>query len=262
MRVAALTLYPLKGARGVPLAAAAVEPRGLRGDRRWMLAGADGQFLSQRTHPCLALMQATVLEAGLRLEAPGMPPLEVPAPPPGAPRRRVQLWGSVLEAPVAEACGAWLREALGTDAELVYMDEALRRPVDPDYAVGEAIVSFADGYPLLLTTTASLADLNARLDTPISMRRFRPNVVIEGAAPFEEDRWRRIRVGEVVLHVVKPCARCAVTTVDPETGAVGKEPLKTLATFRKWEGQVHFGQNIIPEAGGRMHVGDRVEVLA
>ncbi|MDX1531879.1 MAG: MOSC domain-containing protein, partial [Rhodothermales bacterium] len=261
MRVTALTVYPLKGARGVPVAASAVEPRGLRGDRRWMLADADGRFLSQRTHPRLALMRATLLAAGLRLDAPGMPPLEVPVPPPDAPRRRVQLWSSVLEAPLAETGGAWLREALGTDAQLVYMDESLRRPVDPDFAVGDALVSFADGYPLLLTTTASLADLNARLDAPVSMQRFRPNVVIEGAAPFEEDGWGRIRVGEVELHVVKPCARCAVPAVDPETGAVGKEPLKTLATYRRWAGKVYFGQNVIPAGEGRMHVGDRVEVL-
>jgi uncharacterized protein YcbX len=142
------------------------------------------------------------------------------------------------------------------------MTEAIERPVSPRHGRPGDRVSFADGYPLLLTTDASLGALNDRLDRPVPMNRFRPNLVVDGETPFGEDGWALIRVGEVRLRVVKPCARCVVTTVDQETGEVGREPLRTLATFRRHEdGGVLFGQNVVHEGPGVLRVGDDVEVL-
>jgi hypothetical protein len=160
------------------------------------------------------------------------------------------------------AAHAWFSRYLGFDCRLVYMDEAAHRPVDPQYAPEGREVSFADGYPLLLTAEASLADLNARLDAPVPMNRFRPNLVVAGGMAFAEDGWSRVRIGAVPFQVVKPCARCVVTTIDPQTAAQGKEPLRTLSRFRRRQGKVFFGENLIPEQPGIVRVGDPVEVLA
>lgn len=259
----ALHIYPLKSAAGLALSHADVEARGLANDRRWMVTDAAGAFLTQRTFPKLALVRVRLTGEGLRLEAPGQEPLDVPVPVPvDGVRMRVQVWNDAVEAAVAGAASAaWLSACLGTDARLVYMPEESIRPVDPAYGRPGEHVSFADAYPLLLATQASLDDLNARLEVPVPMNRFRPNVVVTGTAPFEEDGWRRIRIGAMHFRAVKPCARCVTTTVDQETGAAGKEPLRTLARFRKRNGKVLFGQNLIPEGPGTLRVGDPVEVL-
>lgn len=258
-----LYLYPIKSTHAVSVQEAAVEARGLAHDRRWMLVDADGRFLSQRELPALVRVQAYVVPAGLRITAPGTAPLEVARPAAEAPRLAVRIWKNTVEAALAEApAHAWFSRVLGRPCRLVFMDEAARRPVDPTYAVGDDYVSFADGYPLLLTTQASLEALNARLATPVPMNRFRPNVVISGVGAFAEDGWQRIRIGAVTFHVVKPCARCAITTTDQQTGAVGVEPLRTLATFRRRDGKVYFGQNLIPQDRGVIRAGDAVTVLA
>lgn len=262
MHVSQLFVYPVKGVRGNAVAEVEIEPRGPVGDRRWMLVDGEGVFLTQRRFPRLALVQAACRDGGLRLEAPGQSPLDVPTPDASGVRRCVRIWRD--EVPALEAgpaAHAWFSRFLGQDVHLVYMDQGARRPVDPVYGQPTDEVSFADGYPLLLTAEASLADLNARLPAPVTMRRFRPNVVVAGSAAFAEDTWREIRVGEVVFRVVKPCARCAVTTVDPETAEVGQEPLRTLAQFRRRDGQVFFGQNLIPATAGVIHVGDRLTIL-
>lgn len=262
LTVQALIVYPIKATRGMAVPLAEVEARGLRHDRRWMLVRPDGAALTQRERPHLGRISAEPVAGGLRVAAPGMPRLDVATPGPDAPRLTVTLWrdrvtGTVAAPPVHR----WFTEYLGVEARLVHLSEETVRPVDPAYAVGAAHVSFADGYPLLLTTTASLDDLNRRLDAPLPMRRFRPNVVVAGGEPYAEDRWREIRVGRIGFHVVKPCARCVVTTTDPETGARGKEPLRTLATYRQRDGKVYFGQNLIPGGEGAIRVGDPVTVL-
>ncbi|WP_457654464.1 MOSC domain-containing protein [Rhodocaloribacter sp.] len=263
LTVQALIVYPIKATRGMVVPSAEVEARGLRHDRRWMLVRPDGAALTQRERPRLARIAAAPIAEGLRVAAPGMPPLDVPTPGPHAPRLTVTIWKDRVAGTLAgDHAHRWFSEYLGVEARLVHMPGQTVRPVDPRYAVGAAHVSFADGYPLLLTTTASLDDLNRRLDAPLPMRRFRPNVVVAGAEPYAEDRWRAIRVGAVGFHVVKPCARCVVTTTDPETGARGKEPLRTLATYRRKNDKVYFGQNLIPGGRGTIRVGDAVTVLA
>lgn len=263
--LSAIWTYPLKSASGLSSAEAVVERRGLAGDRRWMLVDERGTFVSQRTHPRLALIGVERIAGGLRLSAPNQPVIKVAEPAASAQRHPVTVWGDAVTAAVApDEAHAWCSAHLGENVQLVFMPDAARRNVDADYAVhDDDVVSFADGYPLLLASAASLADLNARLDAPLPMNRFRPNVVIDDAEPWAEDTWRRLRIGEVILRSVKPCGRCSVTTVDQRTAERGKEPLKTLATFRRRAetGKVYFGWNVIPETTGRIRVGDAVDVL-
>lgn len=261
MNLSSLWIYPLKAVRGLALDEAVAETRGLAGDRRWMLVDEAGRFLSQRSHPRLALVTTQFTEDGLLVAADGLAALPVPRPD-AAPSLDVTVWGDTVPAiPVSDEADAWFSRYLGVPCRLVYMPEQARRPVDPAYASGDHHVSFADGFPILLIGTASLADLNARLDTPVTMQRFRPNLVVETDQPFVEDTWRRIQLGEVVLDLVKPCARCTVTTIDPDRGEKGKEPLRTLATYRRQGSKVLFGQNVLVHRSGRLQVGAAVTVL-
>ena len=264
--LSSIHVYPLKSASGIAPDDAEVQRRGLAGDRRWMLVDDEGTFLSQRSHPRLALVQVETTSDGLRLSAPDQPPIDVPRPNGSVATETVTVWGDAVDAALALSdAHAWCSAFLDEDVRLAYMPAASHRAVDAEYAVqGDDIVSFADGYPLLLTTTASLADLNDRLSgEALPMNRFRPNVVVDGTDAWAEDAWRRVRIGNVVFRSVKPCGRCAVTTTDQQTAARGTEPLATLATFRRdaGTGKVYFGWNLIPEASGRLRVGDAVEVL-
>lgn len=264
MRLADIRTYPVKGLKGLSVSSADVEPWGLAGDRRWMVVDERGRFLSQRELPALARIRATPTGGGLRLSGDGRDDLLLAAPLPDA-AVEVTVWRDRLRASAAgPEADAWLEGALGRPCRLVHMaDPESARPVDPEYGGPGDRVSFADGFPLLLTTTASLADLADRAGFALSMDRFRTNLVIEGAEPWAEDGWSEIRVGEAVFALVKPCARCAVTTVDQDTGErhPRTEPLRTLAAFRRnARGQPIFGQNLIPRALGTIRVGDRVAV--
>ena len=261
--VISIHIYPIKATQRLDLDETVVEARGLAHDRRWMLVDENGMFLTQRNHARLALIRAQVRVQQLSLQAPLMEPLTVPFPGRDAVRLPVQIWRDTVTAAVAvPVAHDWFSRFLGFPCRLVYMDDAAVRPVDPAYDTGGDVVSFADGYPLLLTSEASLADLNTRLDAPIPMTRFRPNLVVAGFEAFAEDRWHRVRIGAMVFHVVKPCARCVVTTIDQQTATPGKEPLRTLSRFRKQDGKVYFGENLIPEQPGVVRVGDPVEVIA
>lgn len=261
LHVKALYRYPVKSAGATTLAEADVTPRGFAHDRRWMIVDDAGQFITQRTHPRLARVLVDVVAFGLQLGIAGEPPCPV-EPVEDAPSMQVTIWEDDVEAVDAgEEPAAWLSRVLGTSCRLVYMPETTRRPVDPAYGAPHDVVSFADAYPVLLTTEASLAEVNGRLDQPVSMARFRPNIVLNGAIPFEEDAWRVVRIGEVRFRLVKPCARCAIVTLDVAAGEFRKEPLHTLATYRRRDGKVYFGQNGIPDGIGRIRVGDTVEVL-
>ena len=267
LRMTGLFIYPVKGLAGVSLTAAAVEPWGLRDDRRWMVVDAAGLFVSQRQTPAMALIGTTLVPGGLRLTASGQAPLEVAAPPADAPRVPVVVWHDTVAAtPAGPAADAWLSTVLGAERRLVFMaDPAQARPVDPAFSTPEDRVSFADAFPLLVTRTASLADLNARLSQAVPMDRFRANLVVEDdGGPWAEDGWRRLRVGDVTFRVAKDCGRCAVPTVDQATGqrADDNEPIRTLARFRRLpDGRIIFGQNLIPEHPGTVRVGDTVTAL-
>ena len=264
-------IYPLKGCRAVDLDEAVVEPWGLAGDRRWLLVDADCRFVSQREHPELArLVVSYGAGADITASCDGYPALRVTAPV-GLPELglpellKVTVWRSTVLAAVAgPEADAWFSAYLRESVRLVYLDDPTRRAVDPDYGADGDTVSFADGYPLLLTTTESLDQLNDWLTDaghqPVPMNRFRPNVVVSGYQPWAEDRWRRIRIGSVSFRVAKPCGRCLVTTTDQTTGERGRQPLRMLAARRRFGKTMVFGQNLIPDSPGIIRVGDPVEV--
>lgn len=258
-----IAIFPVKSLRGLALDESFVEPRGLRFDRRWLIVDADDRFLTQRSQPRMALIITTVREDGsLDLAAPGMSPLHVSIPANGM-ARQVTIWRDTVPAcDAGDQAAAWLSAFLEMPCRMVQMPESTERAVSQTYGAPGDVVSFADGYPFLLIGQASLDDLNARLASPLPMRRFRPNLVVTGAAPFAEDSWKRVRIGEIVFRVAKPCARCILTTVDPDEGHfVGKEPLRTLATFRKVGSKVLFGQNLIADNIGTLRVGAAIEIL-
>jgi len=268
-RLASVHIYPMKAGRAVDLAEARVEPWGLAGDRRWMLADEDGRFVSQREEPSLALVvvSASPADGALTIAAPSQLALRVAIPEPDAPLLKVSVWGTVLLAAAAgPEAGGWFSAYLGRPVILVYLDDpATRRPVDPEFGRAGDTVSFADGFPLLLTTTGSLDGLGDWLiedgDEPVPMTRFRPNVVVTGTPPWAEDGWRRVRIGAVTFRVARPCGRCVVTTIDQRTGVRGRQPLKMLGRHRRVGQELVFGQNLIPDSTGVIRVGDPVEIL-
>ena len=259
-----INIYPLKSARGIPLVNVVPETRGLAHDRRWMVVDDSGQFMTQRTSPKMALINTKISAQTLNLNAPGMTELSLPLFPTAGESQEVEIWGDRCEAWTSSPqTKKWISEFLGESCNIVFMPDHSNRPVDPDYTVGENQVSFSDGFPFLLISEASLNDLNKRLPESVAMMRFRPNLVVKNTEPFEEDFWKFIRIGDCELQVVKPCSRCVLTTVDPETGKFsGKEPLRTLATFRKENGKVLFGQNLLATKMGEMEVGMPVEIIS
>jgi MOSC domain-containing protein len=261
LRLTALNIYPIKSTKGIALAESDVDGFGLRYDRRWMVVDSAGQFLSQRSHPRLALVVPRIQGDKLEVDGPGMPTLELPLHPSSAITTTVAVWDDVCSASwVGESAAAWFSEFLECACSLVYMADDVIRPADPVFARPGSRVSFADGFPFLLISEESLADLNRRLAEPLPMNRFRPNLVVAGGDPYEEDRWTALEIGGIKLRVVKPCGRCVVTTTDQTTGERGKEPLRTLATYRKRDGEVMFGQNVVHESQGRLFLGDAVRV--
>ena len=261
IQLSRICVFPLKSGAGIDRDTALLEPRGLRGDRRWMVVDADGRFLTARTVPDMVRIAAAPIEGGLSLSFDGEPCTI--ATPTSGPRQAVTVWDDTVEARVADD-GGWLAARLGQDCRLVYMDEALRRPVDPRYATSDDITSFADGFPILLLSEESLADLNARLVHPVTMDHFRPNLVVSGCPAFAEDGWSRVRIGTAELRLVKRCARCVLTTVDPRTGrrSANGEPLRTLARYRKGDRGVLFGQNALVTRPGHVTRGDEVIVVS
>ncbi len=270
--LASLIYYPIKACRGFAVDETNVERMGLENDRRMMVVTLEGYFLTQREHPRLALVTPVISGERLTLSAPDMDSLTVSIRKSG-PTRPVDIWRSkeVQAVDQGESAAEWFSDWLGTSVRLVHIAEGYIRKVNEKYAVSaDDHTGFADGYPILLASEESLADLNARLESPVPMNRFRPNVVVKGCEPFAEDTWSRIRIGEacaeqgrsVELAVVKPCARCVVTTIDKETLVKSKEPLKTLASYRKQGNGAMFGQNVIPLNEGRLRLGMSVEILA
>jgi len=258
-----LYVYPIKSCGGVALESAAVSATGLRHDRRWMLVDERGQFLSQRELPRMALISVRLAPEHLIVGAPGLPDLEVPLEPETGNLVDVRVWGDAgCGAPVGEEADRWFGEFLKFPCRLVHKPDGDVRLVDSPYAENGDQVGFADAFAFLLISEASLEDLNGRLEEPVPMNRFRPNLVVRGCGPYAEDRWSRVLVGSVPFRGAEPCSRCAITTVDQETGTRGKEPLRTLATYRGSGEGVLFGRHLIHASPGTVHLGDPVEVSA
>lgn len=273
LHLVGLFLYPVKSLRGLAVSHVALDSLGIVGDRRFLVVDLDGKFLTQRTHPRMALVDTAMLDDRLVLSASGHGKVAVGLrSDPAAIPRSVSVWSSVGLS--AEDCGepaaTWLSTFLGHPCRLVRAGRAFHRPVaKPGRSLPDDVVGFADAYPLLVVGEESLADLNDRLvaqgEEPVPMDRFRPNLVVRGAGPFAEDRWRRFRVGDIVLRVAGPCARCVITTTDQQTAVRGVEPLRTLATYRRdagARGDVNFGQNVIHETkAGELATGTAIEVI-
>jgi uncharacterized protein YcbX len=266
-RLTGLHLYPLKSAAAFSVHHADLDSIGLVGDRRWMLVDLQGKPLTQRELPRLARLHAIPAPAGgLEIVALGMPVLQFDVPGPETPVVRTVLHGRPAEGKLADSAGVadWLTDFLETPCRLLYVPSSLARPVAAPWGREHDRTAFTDGFPVLLIGEGSLAELNDRLDRQVPMDRFRPNLVVSGTEPFEEDRWLRVRIGHLEFRAVKPCPRCTVTTIDQATGEKDPagEPLATLATFRKHEGKVWFGMNLVHEVAGQLSLGDPVEVIS
>lgn len=264
MRVTALNVYPVKSCAGTSLQAADLDHRGIVHDREFMVLDAmTRRFLSQREQPRLALVKPVRTAATLTLNAPTLEQLTI-EPGDVHDRFKAVIWEDQVEvADQGDHVADWLGTYLGIRVRLVRMPDDVVRLVDRDYATSERDqVAFSDGFPVLLISEESLADLNTRLKQPLPMNRFRPNIVISAAGePYAEDGWVEIRIGDLSFSVVKACARCITTTTDQSTAERGAEPLATLATYRRVPRGVLFGQNLIHASRGHIAVGDHVEVL-
>jgi uncharacterized protein YcbX len=262
--ISSIIYYPIKSCRGFDVEAANVERMGLQHDRRMMVTTPAGDLLTQREYARLAWVLPTLNDSMLELSAPRFDSLQIGVQTTGTPVS-VNVWEhkGIQAIDQGEEAAQWLSDWLGTDVRLVHMADGYKRLVNEKWAVHEDDhTSFSDGYPILIASEEGLADLNTRLESPVPMNRFRPNIVVSGGHSFVEDTWNRIRLGDVELAVVKPCARCVVTTIDKETLEQRKEPLKTLAKYRKHELGAIFGQNVIPINEGNIRLGMNVVVLS
>lgn len=269
MKLTQINIYPIKSLKGITLNQAKVERKGLQYDRRWMLVDEKNRFITQREFPKMATIEVELEDNGLKISV-SENSLRIPFEPKSESYARAKVWSSSCRAEVyGDEINKWFSDVLETDCKLVLMPEETKRIVNPIYAIKkfEDVVSFADGYPFLIIGESSLNDLNSKLDEKLAMNRFRPNFVFEGAEPFAEDTWKKIKIGKTFFHVVKPCDRCVMTTIDQKTGEFdGKEPLKTLATYRLKKGRdsnkILFGQNLIAENWDNfVNVGDEIEII-
>jgi uncharacterized protein YcbX len=271
MKLASIHFYPVKSAAGHEVHEAEVQPWGLAGDRRYLITSEHGDILTARDEPSLLACLPLLDGETLTLTGPHAAPLRVV---PDAAISTVDMRGTpVALTDCGDAAARWLSELAGRPVRLNWLDDPTRRPVDPAYGTPEDRVSLADAYPLLLTSNDSLAQLDdwiaktaaergEEAPAPLPMHRFRPNVVIDDVGtPFAEDEWKRVRIGEVTFRVTKGCDRCVLTTIDTATYTKGKEPIRTLAKHRRWDGKVWFGINLIPDAPGRIAQGDSVAIL-
>ncbi len=263
--IASLSIYPVKSMKGVSVQSAEVDLIGLAGDRRWMVVDENGKFQTIRQHFELSQIEAFEVDDMLRVAHPSRGTIIVGVPGASAPTSIVTIWRSEVEARHAsDESSTFLSDIFGRKVRLVYLENVAGRAVNPKYSTPGDHVSFADGYPILLASEASLQDLEVRVGFDLDMRRFRPNIVVTGVEPWVEDTWRRIQIGAVQFRVARPCGRCVVTTLDPDTGATApaNEPLATLGKMhRASDGEIIFGQNLISDGPGRISVGDELAVL-
>ncbi|MBA5983122.1 MOSC domain-containing protein [Pseudomonas sp. MD195_PC81_125] len=266
LRLSALYRYPLKSGKPEILQSIGLDKLGLEGDRRWMLVDeASGRFLTQRAEAKMSQLSALWnAQGGLTLSAPDHAALDIALPQDDAELRGVTIWRDTLRVPDAgDAAARWVSDFIGKPTRLVQVPLDRARMTQAGYGRDDDQVAFADGFPLLLIGEASLDDLVQKVGRPLEMLRFRPNLVIEGSTAFAEDGWKRIRIGDVEFRVVKPCSRCILTTIDPQTGerSADREPLATLQKYRAQADGAMFGQNLVNDSNGRLEVGMPVEIL-
>ena len=258
-------IYPVKSLPGIRQTSAIIDRRGLEWDRHWMLVNPDGDFVSQRQLPQMALFSVELENNQLRLGFPEKTEFSIGLNECSGDQTKVKIWDDHVNADlIGEEANLWFSDCLGVSVRLVKMPENEKRQVDQLYAEPEDQTGFSDGFPFLLFSQASLDDLNARIEDEsqqMSVARFRPNLVIDGVSAYAEDHWQAIKIGTTTFRVVKPCSRCAITTVDPASGIKGSEPLLTLAKYRREGNKVFFGQNVIHDSAGVIHQGDLLSEL-
>jgi hypothetical protein len=266
--ISALYTYPIKSCGALWHTLLELDARGPIWDRRWMLVDEDGLFVTQRELPRMALIQPGFKDGQLSINAPGMNEICVPLERQRDIPRQVQIWNDTCKAwDEGDEVAGWVSDFLRVDLRLVRMTDDFVRRVDERYAPQPAQTGFSDGFPLLIASEASLEELNNRLvergAEPIPMSRFRPNIVVTGCEAFAEDTWKTIQISDMLIDVVKPCARCAIPSVDQQTAEIRdpKEPLATLNTFRKQNGKVMFAQNAVHRTPGWIAVGNPVQVI-
>lgn len=256
-----ITLYPVKSLAGISVTSWPVTKTGLQYDRKWMLIDNAGQFLSQRKLPQMALIKTALTDRHLILSASGMDDLSLSLTPTDGDIINSTIWNDQCEArSVSLEADQWLSSFLNQNCRLVYQPDEMIRHVDPDYGSHTDNVAFSDGFPFLIISENSLASLNREMQLNLLKTRFRPNLVISGCPSYAEDSWREISIGGIDFRLPKPCARCAIPTIDPSTAQTGKEPLRTLNRIRKWQNNVYFGQNALHNQCGTLTVGDTVQV--
>jgi uncharacterized protein len=264
LKVSQLFIYPIKSLRGIAVESAWVTDRGLKHDRRWMLVNEQNRFLSQRELPKMALLQVALEKDGLRIKS-SQPHADIIIPYDAEENgmEKVTIWNATCDARrVGEKIDNWFSDKLGLPCKLVFMPDESMRPVDTTsgYHPEGKYTSFADAYPFLLVGEASMQDLNNRLNEPVSVRRFRPNIVFSGGLPYQEDEMGDFTINNVHFTGLENCARCMVPNVDPETGISGREPVKTLATYRLQNKKINFGRNVVHSGTGIIRVGDEISL--
>lgn len=265
LKLSEINIYPVKSFGGISLKETEVTKIGLKNDRLFILVDENNHFITQRQFPKLSTIKTTIETKGINLFNKEIADIFIPFNPKEKNYIEVKVWRSTCKALVAdESINKKISAFLSTNCKIAFMPEETKRSVNPDYDVlGNSNVSFADGYPFLIISEESLNELNSKLEKKILMNRFRPNIVISGGIPFQEDTWTKIKIGTCVFHIVKPCERCVVTTIEQESGLIlDKEPLKTLASFRTINNKVIFGQNMLVENTGIIKLGDSIEILS
>ncbi len=261
--LSSLFIYPIKSLSGIQANQWDVTTTGLKYDRKWMLIDQQQNFLSQRSLPRMTLIKTRISGQQLIVSAPDYPDLCLPLTPSAENTLLdVTIWhDQCLAQPVSIEADQWFSDFLHMNCQLVYQPESSIRTVDQQYTQRHDQTSFSDGFPFLIISEASLAQLNQQMNLSLSMQRFRPNLVIADCNSYAEDNWRKISIGNLFFRLPKPCSRCSVPQIDPESALSDKEPLRTLARTRKWQNQVYFGQNALHDGSGSLHVGDAVIIL-
>jgi uncharacterized protein len=271
--ISEIWIYPVKSLGGIKLKSAIVESKGLKYDRRWVIVDENNRFLSQRELPQMALIsvglsiengQLNIMEFTHLANEPNKYILKNPERSfENSMKITVQVWDDSIEGIlINDGINDWLSVILGLKCRLVYMPDTTKRHVDSNYANSvDDETSFSDAYPYLIVGTEAMKLLNSKLEEPISIVRFRPNIVFDGGQPHDEDNWKKIIIGDSEFLGVKNCARCQMLTIDPSTAERGKEPLKTLNKYRARNNKVYFGQNLLVTKKGLISIGDEVVVV-
>jgi uncharacterized protein len=257
-----LHVYPIKSCRGIDLETAELVATGIKYDRHWMLVNEQGEFLSQRQLPQMAGISCTFTDQSLIASVDNEAPLEIPLEQTAEEFITVNIWNDQCNASIVSAqANAWFSKVLGVPCKLVYLPESENRQVDPRYAEPGQIVGFADGFPLLIVSLASIDLLNEKLEQKVSIDRFRPNIVIDGCNAHAEDDWHQIAIADITIQLAKPCSRCVIPSIDQHSSEKHPTILKALASYRRSENKIYFGQNGLHNKNGVITIGQEIQLI-